>query len=155
MDVPRRALPRRKQPENNFPGPHSTGGFPGGSVVKNPPANARAVRDMGSIPGSGRSPGGGHGNPLRYSCLDNHVERKVWWATVHGVTKSWERLNRLSMHTVWVWENWTQTRSVCFCFLPLPPATSVSRLAPSDEPGWPGSGEHPVYSLGWCVERPA
>ena len=53
-------------------------------MVKNPPANARAVRDMGSIPGSGRSPGGGHGNPLQYSCLDNHVERKVWWATVHG-----------------------------------------------------------------------
>ena len=58
-------------------------------VVKNPPANAGDIRDMGSIPGSGRSPGEGHGNPLQYSCLENPMDRGVWWATVHGVTKSW------------------------------------------------------------------
>ena len=46
----------------------------------------------GSIPGSGRSPGGGHGNPLRYSCLGNPTDRGAWWATVHGVTKSRTRL---------------------------------------------------------------
>ena len=57
-------------------------------VVKNPPANARDVRDVGSIPGSGRSPGGGHGNPLQYSCLENPTDRGAWWATVHRVTKS-------------------------------------------------------------------
>ena len=49
----------------------SASGFPGGSVVKNPPANAGDIRDVGLIPGSGRSPGGGHGNPLQYSCLEN------------------------------------------------------------------------------------
>ena len=57
-------------------------------VVKNPPANAGDIRDTGSIPGSGRSPGGGHGNPLQYSCLENPMNRGAWWATVHRVTKS-------------------------------------------------------------------
>ena len=56
-------------------------GFPGGSVVKNPSANAR---DTGLIPGSGRSPGGGYGNPLQYSCLENPMNRGAKWATVHG-----------------------------------------------------------------------
>ena len=51
-------------------------------MVKNPPANAGDIRDMGSIPGSGRSPGEGHGNPLQYSCLENPMDRGVWWATV-------------------------------------------------------------------------
>ena len=56
----------------------------GGSVVKNPPANAG---DSGSVPGLGRSPGEGNGNPAQYSCLGNSVESGAWWATVHGVTK--------------------------------------------------------------------
>ena len=64
-------------------------------VVKNLPANAGDVRDVGLIPGSGRSPGGGHGNPLQYSCLENPMDREAWWATVHRVTKSWTRLKRL------------------------------------------------------------
>ena len=51
------------------------------------PASAGDIRDTGSIPGSGRSPGGGHGNPLQYSCLDNFMDRGAWWATVHGVEK--------------------------------------------------------------------
>ena len=59
-------------------------GFPGGSAVKNLPAN---VGDMVSIPGSGRSPGEGNGNPLQYSCLENPTGRGAWWATVHGVAK--------------------------------------------------------------------
>ena len=54
---------------------------------------------MGSIPGSGRSLGEGHGNPLQYSCLKNPVDRGAWWAIVHGITKSWSRLKRRSMHT--------------------------------------------------------
>ena len=58
-------------------------------VVKNPPASAG---DGSSIAGLGRSPGGGHGNPLQYSCLDNPVDRGAWWATIHEVTKSWTRL---------------------------------------------------------------
>ena len=56
-------------------------------VVKNLPANAGDIRDLGSIPGSGRSPGGGHGNPLQYSCLENSMDRGAWQATVHRVNK--------------------------------------------------------------------
>ena len=65
-------------------------------VVKKPPANAGDVRQSGSLPGLGRSPGGGHGNPLQYSCLENSMDRGAWLATVHGVAKSWTRLKRLS-----------------------------------------------------------
>ena len=57
-------------------------------VVKNLPANAGDIRDEGSFPGSGRSPGEGNGNPLQYSCLENPMDRGAWWATVHGVVKS-------------------------------------------------------------------
>ena len=64
-------------------------GFPDGSVVKNPPANAGDIGDAGSLLGSGRSPGEGNGNLLQYSCLENPMKRGAWWATVHGVAKSW------------------------------------------------------------------
>ena len=57
-------------------------------VVKNLPANAGDIGDVGSASGSGRSPGGGHGSPLRYSWLENPTDRGVWWAAVHGLTKS-------------------------------------------------------------------
>ena len=57
-------------------------------VVKNPPANAGDVRGEGSIPRSGRFPGGEHGNPLQYPCLENPMDRGAWWATVHSVTQS-------------------------------------------------------------------
>ena len=63
-------------------------GFPGGTSDKEPTANAGDIREAGSIPGLGRSPEGGHGNPLQYSCLENPMDRGAWWATVHGVTKS-------------------------------------------------------------------
>ena len=66
-------------------------------VVKNLPANAGDLRDMGLIPGSGRSPGEGNGNPLQYSCLGNSADREAWWATVHGVARSRTRLKQLSM----------------------------------------------------------
>ena len=56
------------------------------------------ARDIGSLPVSGRSPGGGHGNPLQYPCLENPMDRGAWWATVHGVTKSWTRLNGYHFH---------------------------------------------------------
>ena len=61
-------------------------------LVKNQPANAEDMRDKGSIPGLGRSPGGGHDNPLQYSCLENPMDRGAWWASIHGVTKIWTRL---------------------------------------------------------------
>ena len=67
-------------------------------VVKNLPANAGNIRDLGSIPGLGRSPGGGHGNPLQYSCLENLMDRGAWQATVHRVTQSQTLLKRLSTH---------------------------------------------------------
>ena len=57
-------------------------------MAKNMPANARDIRDTGSIPGSGRSPGGGHGNPLQYFYLENPMDRGAWWATVHEVAES-------------------------------------------------------------------
>ena len=61
-------------------------GFPGGSDGKESACNAG---DQNSVPGWGRSPEGGNGNPLQYSCLENSMDRGAWWATVHGVTKSW------------------------------------------------------------------
>ena len=62
-------------------------GFPGGAVVKNPPANAEDARDTGSTPGLGRSPGVGNGHPFQYSCLKNPIDRRAWWATDQGVAK--------------------------------------------------------------------
>ena len=63
-------------------------GFLSGSVVKNLPANAGNAEDLGSIPRLGRSLGEGNGNPFQYSCLENPMDRRVWRAIVHGVTKS-------------------------------------------------------------------
>ena len=63
-------------------------GFSGGVVVKNPFANAGDIRDSGLIPGLGRSPGEGNGNPLQYSSLGNPMDREAWWATVRRVTNS-------------------------------------------------------------------
>ena len=67
-------------------------------VVKNPPANAGDVRELGSIPGLGRSPGGGRDNLLQDSCLENPTDRGAWRAMVHRVIKSWTQLKRLSTH---------------------------------------------------------
>ena len=64
-------------------------------MVKNPPGNAGDASDVGSIPGLGRSPEEGNGNPLQYSCLGNPTDRGVWWPTIRRVTKSWALL---SMH---------------------------------------------------------
>ena len=62
-------------------------------MVKNPPAKAGDEGNAGSIPGSGKSPGGGHGNSLQYSCQENLVDTRAWWVTVHEVTKSQTQLN--------------------------------------------------------------
>ena len=70
-------------------------GFPGGSVGKESASN---VGDLGLIPGLGRSPGGGHGNPFQYSCLENPMNRGFWRATVHGVTKSQTWLSNQAHH---------------------------------------------------------
>ena len=68
-------------------------GFPDGSAVKNLPATAGSAKDLGSIPGSGRSPGGVNGNPLQYSCLKNPMDRRARQAIVHRVAKSQTRLS--------------------------------------------------------------
>ena len=70
-------------------------------VVKNPPANAGGARDAGSIPGLGKSPGAGSGNPLQYSCLQNPMDREAWQATVHGAAKSQTQLSN------WAHSNYT------------------------------------------------
>ena len=72
-------------------------GFPGGSDGQESTCN---VGDLGLIPGLGRSLGEGNGNPLQYSCLENPMDRGAWWATVHGVTKSWTQLST-AQHDVW------------------------------------------------------
>ena len=70
-------------------------------MVRNPPANAGDIQEAGSIPGSGRSPEGGHDNPLQYACLENPVDIGAWWATVHRVAKSRTPLKRPSMHILY------------------------------------------------------
>ena len=85
-----------------WPQPHWLWGFLGDVVIKNPPSN---VRDTGSIPGSGRSPTVGDGNPLQYSCLENSLDRGAWWATVRGVTKSQAQLSMHIPH--WLWSLYT------------------------------------------------
>ena len=70
-------------------------GFPGGPVIKNPPDNAG---DLGLIPGWGRSPGEGNGNPFHYSCLSNPMDRGTWWATVHRVARESDKTQRLIMN---------------------------------------------------------
>ena len=82
-------------PRNRIAGTHYNSG---GSEVKTSACNAG---DLGSIPGSGRSPGEGNGNPLQYSCLENPMDGGAWWATVHGVAKSWTRLSDFtSLHFI-------------------------------------------------------
>ena len=95
----------------------------GGPVVKNLPANAGDVRDAGSIPGLGGSPGGGHGNPLQYPCLENPVDRGACWATAHGVIQSQTRLKWLSIH-----------KTFCLSqFSPLPSENAKNSQWPSME----------------------
>ena len=75
-------------------------GFPGGTHSKEPTCQRRLdIRNMGPIPGLERSLGGGHGNPLQYSCLENALDRGVWQAAVHRFKQSWTQLKQLSMHT--------------------------------------------------------
>ena len=70
-------------------------------VVKNLPASAGDIRNVGLIPGSGKSPGGGHGNPLQYTCIENPMIRGAWRATVHRIVKSQTLLKQLSTHTIY------------------------------------------------------
>ena len=105
-------------------------------MVKNPAASARDMREAGSIPGSGRSPGGGHGDPLQHSCLENPMDREAWRATVHRVTESLTRLKQLSTaHTLgpsaYQPETWNKLRTLCLSFL-----TSKMAMVTMAAPTW-------------------
>ena len=80
------------------------GAFQVALVVKNLPDNAGDLRNAGSIPGSGRSLGGGNGNPLQYSCLENPMDRGAWWVTVDGVANSWTQLSMNSTILLIFWK---------------------------------------------------
>ena len=96
--------------------------IPGGSGGKESTCNAGDAEDMGYIPGSGRSPWGGHGNPLQYSCLENPMVREAWWATVHRAAKNQTWLKQLGRHTTEHTHNWAHTDACvsvygfCFCY---------------------------------------
>ena len=107
------------------------GGFPGGpSGIKNSPANRGHVRDAGSIPGSGRSCGGGHGNPLQCSCLENPMHRGAWWATVHGVAQRQTQLSYCKDFTSLLTDtHWTHTSR-------QGPRSPVSPLSSQKAPRW-------------------
>ena len=130
-------------------------GFPGGSVVKNPPAKTGDAGDMGLIPGLGRFPGG-NGNPLQYSCLENPLDRGVWKATVHEVSKSWTWLSDwaythmyicmgvclylTSFFFIWLW--WVLVAALRIFDLSCGMWNIV--FQPGVEPGPPGLGM-------WCL----
>jgi len=102
-------------------------------VVKNPPVNAGDVRDVGSIPGWGISPGGGNSNPFQYSCLENLMDRRPWGATVHRVAKSWTRLKQLSTHALQS-SSFLTHKKVCLSS----PVTKRSRGEQREPPRCPG-----------------
>ena len=85
-------------------------------MVKNPPANAGGIRDTGLMPGSGRSPGEGHGNPLQYSCLEKPMDRGAWQATVCGVA-GLDMTERLSMHACTHTHNQAVEMRIVFYFI--------------------------------------
>ena len=102
-------------------------GFPGGSPVMNLPANAGA---LGSSPGLGRSPGEGNGNLLQYSCLENPMDRRAWWATVHGVTKESDMTERLNNSNAQVWRLFALARRFHLVSFSPHPGEAGKRLPP-------------------------
>ena len=120
--------------------------FPGGASGQNPTANAEDIRDAGLIPGSGRFPGGEHGNPLQYSCLENPMDRGAWWAIVHRVTKSWAWLKRHCTHV----HVHTHTYNILCVFV----AQLCLTLCDSKDRSPPGSSVHGILqarTLKWLA----
>ena len=126
------------RPKPQFCDPVSGVGFPGGSVIKNPPAKGRDAVDGSLIPGSGRSPAGGNGNPLQYSCLENSTDRETRWPTVCEVAKDLETA-----------EHTRRLRSGTPSHLPvlsprsklLGPVHVKGRLQGADPGSWPSTAE--------------
>ena len=125
-------------------------GLPGGAVVKNLPTRAGEARELGSIPGLGRSLGVGNGNPLQYSCLENPTDRGVWWATVHGVARS---QTQISIHTTdqlrkdKASQMKRMFRRFDCCFFPNRPLGKESACNARDPSLIPGSGKQRGYPL--------
>ena len=89
-------------------------------VAKNLPASEGGIRDTGPIPGSGRSPGEGNGNPLQYSCLENPMDGGGHWATVHGVRKSQTRLSCFTLlHSTMTYPSWVALHGMAHSFIEL------------------------------------
>ena len=88
-------------------------------MVKNPPANAGDINDVGLIPEFRQSLGGSHGNPLQYSCLENPMDRGAWWPTVHGITKSQTQLKWLSTQTLFAISSVSSVYLSLLIFLPI------------------------------------
>ena len=116
-------------------GPLPAWGYPGGAGGKEPPCQCRLeVRDTGSVPGLGRSPGGRHGNPLQYPCLENPMDRGAWRTTVHKVSQSRTRVKQIS--TAWTHSaKATHTQSptythTTFISFPHPPQAASPSLSP-------------------------
>ena len=116
-------------------------GFPSGLVVKNPPANAG---DSSSIPGSERSPGGGNGNPLQYSCLENPMDREAWRAIVHGVTKESDTTQQLNNSNTIEWRFWWELASSLY---------SLEQFLSKSSP-WTSRSASSGDLLKWQILRP-
>ena len=118
--------------------------FPGGVSGKESTSNAGNVRDMNSIPGLGRFPGEGHGNPLQYSCLENPLDRGAWWATVHRIAKSWTWPKWLSTHA-----QMDRFSSVAQSCVTLWPCGLQHTRPPCPSPS-PGACSNSRPSRQWC-----
>ena len=92
--------------------------LPGDAETKNPPASAGDARDLGLIPGLGRSLRVGNGNPLQYSCLENSMDRGAWWTTVHEATKNQTWLNGWIQHNSWMYLASLKTNKLNYLFFP-------------------------------------
>ena len=126
-----------------------TWSFPGGSLVKNPPARAGDTGDVGLIPGLGRSLGGGNGNPLQYFCLENPMDRGALWVPVHSVAKSWPWLVTWdARRNNWVFPRGTMVKNSPANAGGARDASSIPR--PGRSPG-EGNGNPLQYS---CLENP-
>jgi len=109
--------------------------------LKSLPDSLGDIRDGALIPGSGRSPGGGHSNPLQYSCLENPMDRRAWQATVHGVAKSWAWLKRLSMH---LWVNIIKCVELC-----LAHSKHLFRTGFGVQTCWVNVSELSIVTMNW------
>ena len=96
---------------------------------------ARYAGDLGSVPGSGRSPGEGNGSPLQYSCLENSMDRGAWWATVHGVSKNQTRLSHSHFHCLKYKSSW------------------ITECRDQDRMGWGSLSEEMMFKWNWKLRR--